>query len=111
MDTARKATEDFRRVGVAKKTLIARRNIVTTKRKAQTAKTSILLSKNFQNKHKEWQIRKEKYKRNLTFLEGRKIIVSYMKADTYANVAQRASTIIKKNNTIHQELLTIGEIR
>ena len=41
-----------------------------------------------------------KYKRNRTFLDARKMVESYMKDNTYANVAQKVSSI----NQINTEL-------
>ena len=40
-----------------------------------------------------------KYKKNTTFLEARKIVESYMKVNTYANVAQKVCPISSSNTT------------
>ena len=39
-----------------------------------------------------------KYRRNIAFKEARKIVLSYMKDNTYANGAQRLSLISNKNH-------------
>ena len=38
-----------------------------------------------------------KYRRNITFLEARKIVKSYTKDNTNANVAQKVSSVRKNN--------------
>ena len=42
---------------------------------------------------KEMETMKMKYKRNITFLEARKIVESYMKVTTYDNETQKATPI------------------
>ena len=65
---------------------------------------------------RENEIMEVKYRRNITFLEARKIVERYMKVNTSANVAQKASLTAtnNKNNQLDkygvliEKLLQLG---
>ena len=88
MDTTKEAVEDVRYFeGVAKKNQITWREIVPTKLDAKTAKRTTLpfLELAIYTKS-NMEIIEVKYRRNITFLEARKIVESYMKVNTNAQM-------------------------
>ena len=52
-----------------------------------------------------------KYRRNITFLEARKIVESYLKVNTYANIAQKAicyNNQLDKYRVLIKKLVQLG---
>ena len=99
MDTIGNLVEDYTHVpNAVKKTQTIWRKIAWKKmRCANYRQNHLAYTRSCKAYKKEKEILQVKHKSNVSFLEARKIVGTYMHKNSYASVAQRANTINQDN--------------